>query len=48
MKIGVFEMQYDGLHEVANPSEIFLEERLAGATGSAVVVSMEGNAANFS
>lgn len=41
-EIGVFEMQYDGLHEVANPSEIFLEERLAGATGSAVVVSMEG------
>lgn len=41
-EIGIFEMQMDGLHEVANPSEIFLEERLAGATGSAVVVSLEG------
>lgn len=41
-EIGIFEMHQDGLQEVANPSEIFLEERLAGATGSAVVVSMEG------
>ncbi|KRO18055.1 DNA repair protein RadA [Lacticaseibacillus saniviri] len=41
-EIGIFEMHQAGLEEVANPSEIFLEERLAGATGSAVVVSMEG------
>lgn len=41
-EIGVFEMREDGLREVSNPSEIFLEERLEGATGSAVVVSMEG------
>ena len=41
-EIGIFEMREAGLQEVANPSEIFLEERLAGATGSAVVVSMEG------
>jgi DNA repair protein RadA/Sms len=41
-EIGIFEMRQGGLTEVANPSEIFLEERLAGATGSAVVVSMEG------
>lgn len=41
-EIGIFEMRQSGLSEVANPSEIFLEERLAGATGSAVVVSMEG------
>ena len=41
-EIGMFAMQDDGLKEVANPSEIFLEERLAHATGSAVVVSMEG------
>ena len=40
--IGVFEMRDGGLVEVPNPSEIFLEERLSGATGSAVVVSMEG------
>ncbi|MFD0898568.1 DNA repair protein RadA [Loigolactobacillus binensis] len=41
-EIGIFEMRAGGLHEVANPSEIFLEERLTGATGSAVVVSLEG------
>ncbi|WP_334329048.1 DNA repair protein RadA [Companilactobacillus sp. HBUAS59699] len=41
-EIGIFEMQTKGLVEVANPSEIFLEERLKDANGSAVVVSMEG------
>ena len=41
-EIGIFEMRTKGLVEVANPSEIFLEERLADANGSAVVVSMEG------
>ena len=41
-EIGIFEMQSQGLVEVTNPSEIFLEERLEGATGSAIVVSMEG------
>lgn len=41
-ELGIFEMREDGLREVANPSEIFLEERLTGATGSAIVVSMEG------
>ena len=29
--------------EVANPSQVFLEERLEGATGSAIVVAMEGS-----
>lgn len=41
-EIGIFEMREGGLHEVANPSQVFLEERLAGATGSAIVVAMEG------
>lgn len=41
-EIGVFEMAQGGLREVTNPSEMFLEERLAGASGSAVVASMEG------
>lgn len=41
-ELGIFEMNTDGLKEVANPSEIFLEERLKDATGSAVVVSLEG------
>lgn len=41
-ELGVFEMREDGLAEVSNPSEIFLEERLQDANGSAIVVSMEG------
>ncbi|MTV82373.1 DNA repair protein RadA [Secundilactobacillus folii] len=41
-ELGIFEMQETGLKEVKNPSEIFLEERLKDATGSAIVVSMEG------
>lgn len=41
-EIGVFEMRQDGLSEVTNPSELFLEERLDGASGSAVVSAMEG------
>ncbi|MGO3170049.1 MAG: DNA repair protein RadA [Bavariicoccus seileri] len=41
-EIGVFEMSSTGLSEVENPSQLFLEERLADAAGSAVVVSMEG------
>src|SRR2546421_4286686 len=41
-EVGVFEMHGDGLAEVPNPSAVFLADRAAGATGSAVVVSMEG------
>jgi DNA repair protein RadA/Sms len=42
MEIGVFEMKESGLSEVHNPSEIFLAERPEGASGSAVVSSLEG------
>lgn len=42
-EIGIFEMHENGLREVVNPSEVFLEERLEGATGSAIVVAMEGS-----
>ena len=42
-EIGVFEMAGRGLVEVANPSEAFLAERLAGVPGSAVTVTMEGS-----
>jgi DNA repair protein RadA/Sms len=42
-EIGIFEMRERGLVEVANPSQVFLEERLEGATGSAIVVAMEGS-----
>ncbi|EUJ18460.1 DNA repair protein RadA [Listeria aquatica] len=41
-EIGIFEMRDVGLVEVANPSEVFLEERLDNASGSTVVASMEG------
>jgi DNA repair protein RadA/Sms len=41
-EVGVFEMHGEGLAEVTNPSAIFLSDRATGASGSAVVVSMEG------
>ncbi|RYL89353.1 DNA repair protein RadA [Sporolactobacillus sp. THM19-2] len=41
-EMGVFEMKEEGLTEVLNPSEIFLQERTSGASGSAVVAAMEG------
>jgi len=41
-EVGVFEMHGEGLIEVPNPSAVFLADRAVGATGSAVVVSMEG------
>ncbi|KZN96872.1 DNA repair protein RadA [Aeribacillus pallidus] len=41
-EIGIFEMKEAGLKEVLNPSEVFLEERAKGASGSTVVASMEG------
>lgn len=41
-ELGIFEMREHGLEEVLNPSQVFLEERLDGATGSAIVVAMEG------
>lgn len=41
-EVGVFEMHGEGLLEVANPSAVFLADRHKEATGSAVVVSLEG------
>ena len=41
-EIGVFEMQEQGLHEVSNPSEVFLSERPEDTVGSVVVPCMEG------
>ena len=41
-EVGVFEMRETGLVEVTNPSQVFLEERIGQATGSAVAVTMEG------
>ncbi len=41
-EIGVFEMMADGLRPVANPSELFLSERPANSSGSAIVASAQG------
>ena len=35
-------MREDGLREVLNPSQLFLEERLEGASGSSIVSALEG------
>ncbi len=42
-EIGVFEMKEGGVHEVLNPSELFLSERPKGASGSVVASSLEGS-----
>lgn len=42
-EVGVFEMSENGMTEVANPSELFLAERLPNASGSAIAVPMEGS-----
>ena len=42
-EIGVFEMREEGLVEVTNPSELFLNERPEGVSGSLVVAAMEGS-----
>ncbi|KKS02764.1 MAG: repair protein radA protein [candidate division WWE3 bacterium GW2011_GWF2_41_45] len=41
-EVGIFEMQEKGMKEVKNPSELFLEEHVAGTSGSCIAVVMEG------
>lgn len=41
-EIAVFSMHENGLRQVANPSEIFLEERKKGASGSVIIPTLEG------
>ena len=42
-EVGIFEMRTDGLHEVKNPNELFLNERSqVSAPGSAIIVTNEG------
>ncbi len=41
-EVGIFEMQEEGLIEVKNPSEQFLEGRKENAIGSVITVAMEG------
>jgi DNA repair protein RadA/Sms len=42
-EIGVFEMRDNGLHEVINPSAIFLSQRPSAVPGSVVTASIEGS-----
>jgi DNA repair protein RadA/Sms len=41
-EIAVFEMTSEGLREVANPSDVFLADRLPDASGSVVTAALEG------
>jgi len=42
-EVGIFDMQSDGLHEIKNPNELFLNERSQICTpGSAIIVTNEG------
>lgn len=41
-EIAVFQMGAKGLTEVANPSQIFLEERSKGLSGSVIIPTLEG------
>ncbi len=41
-EIGVFDMRGDGLHEVINPSRLFLGEDAGGTSGSIVAAGIEG------
>jgi DNA repair protein RadA/Sms len=41
-EVGVFEMREDGLHDILNPSQLFLSEAQNGVSGNAVVCTMEG------
>ncbi len=42
-EIAVFHMHQLGLVEVANPSQMFLEERMRGAKGSVIIPTVEGS-----
>lgn len=41
-EVGVFEMKENGLHDVLNPSQLFLSEVENGVSGNAVVCTIEG------
>lgn len=42
-EIALFQMKQEGLVEVPNPSEIFLEERRKGSAGSVIIPTLEGS-----
>ncbi len=41
-EVGIFEMEESGLTEVANPSKLFLENRVTNVPGTTVGVTLEG------
>ncbi len=41
-EIAVFQMDMKGLHEVKNPSQLFIEDRARGTSGSVIIPMMEG------
>ena len=41
-EIGIFDMKEEGLDEVTNASEVFLEDRTKGLPGTAIMASIEG------
>ena len=41
-EIGIFDMKEEGLQEVLNASEVFLEDRTHGLPGTAIMASIEG------
>lgn len=42
-ELGIYEMQAEGLREVANPSEILISQRDVGVSGVTIGATMEGN-----
>ena len=45
--VALFQMGAEGLTEVTNPSEIFLEERVKEVSGSVVIPTIEGTPRDF-
>ncbi len=41
-EVGVFQMQAEGLVQVPNPSQLFLEQRMKEAIGSVIIPTIEG------
>jgi DNA repair protein RadA/Sms len=41
-EVGIFEMNENGLEEIANPSKLFLEDRVKNVPGSVIGVTLEG------
>jgi DNA repair protein RadA/Sms len=46
-EVGIFEMKEDGLREVKNPSQFFLDEELEGAYGRSLTCILEGTRSLF-